>query len=278
VNVCVIGRGKVGRALSAALRAEGVAVKLVAGRNERAYPKGFDTYLLAVPDPHIAEAALRLSHVITRGDVVIHLSGSRPESELDACKTSGAQIAVAHPQVSFASGGARPSLRKATFVARGDRRAVARMTTLAKKLGARCVQGPAGEPAYHAAAALLANGSVALAQLAADILSARGMSQGDATQALSGLLRSVADNLEQVGLPDALTGPIARGDAPTVRAHVTALRALDAELAQGYASLIPWIVRTARAQGLTAGAAENILREAEAPLTARDSRRRQARG
>ena len=74
-------------------------------------------------------------------------------------------------------------------------------------------------PAYHAAAALASNALVALASVAAQV---SGLSDG--LKALLPLLYGAVDNLDRLGLPAALTGPIERGDISTVEAHLQALQ------------------------------------------------------
>jgi predicted short-subunit dehydrogenase-like oxidoreductase (DUF2520 family) len=78
-------------------------------------------------------------------------------------------------------------------------------------------------PAYHAAAALVSNHAVALVDAGVELLSALGLDKQHATRALAQLLASTASNLERVGLPEALTGPIARGDVAVVARHLLAL-------------------------------------------------------
>jgi predicted short-subunit dehydrogenase-like oxidoreductase (DUF2520 family) len=79
--------------------------------------------------------------------------------------------------------------------------------------------------AYHAAAGLVANGAAALAAVGAQLLERAGVPRKDAPKMLGPLLRSVADNVETLGFPEALTGPVRRGDATGVAKHVATLRA-----------------------------------------------------
>jgi predicted short-subunit dehydrogenase-like oxidoreductase (DUF2520 family) len=72
---------------------------------------------------------------------------------------------------------------------------------------------------YHAAAALVANGAAALAAVGSLLLERAGVPSEDAPRMLGPLLRSVADNVERLGLPKALTGPVRRGDAQGVQKH-----------------------------------------------------------
>ena len=257
--VRVLGRGKVGRSLHAALRKADVAATLhparglLAARDKRAL-----TYLLTVPDAQIAATAQRIAAHVKAGDVVLHCSGNRGPEELAACRRSGASIAVMHPFVSFAHVRSAPNLPQTVWFARGDTLAIRRAKQLARSVTAQCLEGPVGQPAYHAAAAVLANGSAGLADLTVRMLVALGLDRKVACAAASGLLHSVAQNVRTVGVPQALTGPIMRGDADTVRSHLSALAALDPDFARSYADLAPIVLSCAQAAGLTKRDAANI--------------------
>jgi predicted short-subunit dehydrogenase-like oxidoreductase (DUF2520 family) len=253
-----VGRGKVGRALQRALSAAGIDCRLVAGRAAR-FPGAADVYLLAVPDARIRDVASRLTDQLGKAHVVLHCAGARDARELDVLAARGVATGVFHPLLSFA--GARPSFVDATFTVLGVPRARRTARHLARALGARVVQleAPPG-PAYHAAAALLANGAAALAHLSAQVLAAVGFSPRAAEHALAGLLHSVAHNIDAVGVPAALTGPVSRGDGATVSAHLAALVAIDPKLARAYRALQPAILDSARAQGLAPSLARKVER------------------
>jgi predicted short-subunit dehydrogenase-like oxidoreductase (DUF2520 family) len=77
---------------------------------------------------------------------------------------------------------------------------------------------------YHAAAGLVANGTAALAAVGADLLVRAGADRALAPRMLGPLLRSVAENVEALGFPAALTGPVRRGDLAGLEGHLAALR------------------------------------------------------
>ena len=85
---------------------------------------------------------------------------------------------------------------------------------------------------YHAAAALLAGGSVALGAGAQALLETAGATAEQANAMLGPLLASVAHNLGAVGTTGAMSGPVRRGDAGTGRTHLSAVkRAAPTQLA-----------------------------------------------
>jgi predicted short-subunit dehydrogenase-like oxidoreductase (DUF2520 family) len=126
------------------------------------------------------------------------------------------------------------------------------LTALAERLDGRPLVVPASaRNAYHLAASLASNAFVALEAMATDIWRAAGLDGDLALPALFPLIASTAGNLTRVGLPAALTGPIARGDVATVARHLAALTG-DPELADiltVYQRLGRRAVELARAQG-----------------------------
>jgi predicted short-subunit dehydrogenase-like oxidoreductase (DUF2520 family) len=130
-----------------------------------------------------------------------------------------------HPLLSFASGEQPPSFAGANAQVQGDRVAVRRVRTLAKKLGMMPRTFEQLDPVgYHASAVLVANGAATLAALAAELLVSSGVPAEEAPRMLGPLLRSVAENVEALGLPHALTGPIRRGDAEGVARQIATLK------------------------------------------------------
>jgi predicted short-subunit dehydrogenase-like oxidoreductase (DUF2520 family) len=201
-----------------------------------------------VPDGAIAELASRLDHAFPGSVPFVHCAGNiAAELELPSGRPTGAM----HPVVSFA----RPSetaLAGRTFTLRGHPEAIRGGARLARELGARPLPiGDAG-PAYHAASAIAANGAVALAHLAVAMLANLGIARDDAAIAIAGLLHSVADNVETLGVPGALTGPIARGDVDVVRMH---REALEAEMRRAYDSVSRLVLHAAVERGLDDDAA-----------------------
>jgi predicted short-subunit dehydrogenase-like oxidoreductase (DUF2520 family) len=275
VRVCIVGRGKVGRSLSRALTHASVAHDLVAARKPpTAFPSA-NLYVLAVPDARIHDVAAKLAERAPRGSSAVHCAGARDVHELAPLAARGLHVGVLHPLVSFASARAGSTLAGVTFTCFGDARATRSGKRLTKLLGARCQQLPAAPgPAYHAAAALVANGAAALAHAGARILVELGFTQRAAERALAALLASVANNVTALGVPAALTGPVVRGDVATVERHLAALAALDGGLGQTYAALLPVIVDSASEAGLAPEVARKLRRlGATRPASTRRPRR-----
>jgi predicted short-subunit dehydrogenase-like oxidoreductase (DUF2520 family) len=90
---------------------------------------------------------------------------------------------------------------------------------------------------YHAAAVIACNYTVTLMKMATDLWKTFGVSTEEATKALLPLLRGTINNIENVGLPNCLTGPIARGDIGTVLKHLDAMEEKAPEIVETYRDL-----------------------------------------
>jgi predicted short-subunit dehydrogenase-like oxidoreductase (DUF2520 family) len=102
---------------------------------------------------------------------------------------------------------------------------------------------------YHAAAVIASNYLVTLVKLADDLWETFGIPREQATQALLPLLKGTLNNIENVGIPQALTGPIARGDIDTVKKHLTALQKEAPDALSTYCELGLQTIPIAQAKG-----------------------------
>jgi predicted short-subunit dehydrogenase-like oxidoreductase (DUF2520 family) len=269
-SVLVLGSGKVGRTLAAALRRAARPVTLLPAR--RRLPRRLDAALLVlcVRDGALPELARALRGRVSARAAVVHVAGALGPSVLEALRGHCAGIGQAHPLLSFASARVQPALEGAHLLVAGDRVAVTRARAMARALGMVPRAWPGVElPLYHAAGGLLANGSAALAESAARLLVSAGCPERDVGRVLGPLLRSVADNVVRLGTSRALTGPIRRGDAGTVRAHVAALERRAPEVLALYLACARAQLPVARALREASPAA---LREIEAVLLAANRR------
>jgi predicted short-subunit dehydrogenase-like oxidoreductase (DUF2520 family) len=201
-RVAVVGRGRLGIALSAALSQAGWPVEGPLGRGAAA--AGADVVLLCVPDAEIAAAA----QAIAPGRLVGHCSGARG---LDAIARHAERLAL-HPLMTVTEAGADFAGAGAA-VAGSTVRAEAMATSLAESLGMRpFAVNDEDRAAYHAAASVASNFLVTL-EAAAERLA---VSAGADRELLAPLVRATVENWARLGPERALTGPLVRGDEPTV--------------------------------------------------------------
>jgi predicted short-subunit dehydrogenase-like oxidoreductase (DUF2520 family) len=189
---------------------------------------------LAVRDGEIGRVAAELAElgvVRARRASVVHCAGGVSAEVLSPLRSERVAVGRMHPLVAVAD--RSPRLEGAYAHVSGDARAVRAATAAARKLGMRPVTVPLDLTRYHAAAALLANGAAAIGGAAVSVM---GAEPGMAAKMLAPLLMSVADNLARLGVPDALTGPVRRGDLEAVRRHLDALDPDGARLYRALAS------------------------------------------
>jgi predicted short-subunit dehydrogenase-like oxidoreductase (DUF2520 family) len=265
MNVLIIGRGRVGRALRRSLESSEQHAVVAAGRRWKpSSVQRANAVVLAVSDDSIETVAEKVAPDLSPSATVLHCAGARGTEELASCEMRGAAVGVMHPLVSFPSKRGNPSLRDTTFTVNGSRRAIATSRLLAQACGARIVVAQTDDVSYHAAAALVANGAAALAFVSVGVLERLGFDKRAAERAIGGLLKSVGENVQSLGVPGALTGPIARGEAAAVANHRLALRRVRRDALSAYDAVVPIIVQCARAAGLSPAKASKILRTTRA--------------
>ncbi|MEJ7729494.1 MAG: DUF2520 domain-containing protein [Polyangiaceae bacterium] len=204
-----------------------------------------DLLVLAIRDRDLAACAEAIAAggvLVRRPVAVVHCAGALGPEPLAALRAPGVTVAQMHPMISFASPRRTPSLARGQLHVDGDAPAVAAARRLGRALGMtpRTIAG-LDRVAYHAAAGRVANGAAALAAGGLELLEIAGVARADAVAMLGPLLRSVADNVEALGLPDALTGPVRRGEAAAVARHLETLGRLAPQL-------VPFYVAAALAQ------------------------------
>jgi predicted short-subunit dehydrogenase-like oxidoreductase (DUF2520 family) len=181
--------------------------------------------LRAPPARSPAPDTARTPHGAASRAVVLHVSGSATPQALADLRALGHPAGTFHPLVPIAEPArAGDRLRGAWIGLDGDSPAIEAGRVLARHLGASTLVIPAGEKArYHAAAVFASNFPAVLAAMAGELMRATGVSTSDARSAVTALLRASVENLHDGDPVSVLTGPIARGDAATVRAHLAAL-------------------------------------------------------
>ncbi len=222
------------RSLSSAERLAGQIDGCQAVRTPQDVAGVADLVFITTPDAAIGEVAAQV-HWRT-GQMVVHCSGADSTDVLEPARAQGAQVGAFHPLQSFASPAqAVENLPGSFFALEGEEPLLGTLKEMAQALGGRhAVLKPGDKVLYHAAAVFVSNYTVALMGIAAELWRAFGVSQEQATSALLPLLQGTVNNIGRVGLPDCLTGPIARGDTGTIQKHITALTSVAPSLLPAY--------------------------------------------
>lgn len=182
-----------------------------------------DLLVIAVPDDEISRVARKLAGRL-RCRWVFHLSGALPANILDPLRASGASLGCLHPLRAF-TGAASETWQGALVAIEADEAAVGTASRVVAALGGRGqFLSPEGKALYHAAATLAAGGSVAVLSLAVRAWVDAGLPESQARRALAELSKEAVSAAGEHPFAEAFTGPIARRDLSTVRAHRHALR------------------------------------------------------
>jgi predicted short-subunit dehydrogenase-like oxidoreductase (DUF2520 family) len=253
--VGVIGAGRVGGVLGAALARAGHRVVAAAGvsaastaRVRELLPGAAllpadqvaavaDLVLLAVPDDALAGlvAGLVETGSIRSGQLIVHTSGAHGLAVLAPAVARGALPLAMHPAMTF-TGTVADLERLAAGISYG-------VTTPHRRTAALLVRDLGGtvewvaeenRPLYHAALAHGANHLVTLVNEAMDRLRDAGVA--DPARVLAPLLGAALDNTLRLG-DAALTGPVSRGDAGTVAKHLVAIDRVAPESTGVYRAL-----------------------------------------
>ncbi len=186
-----------------------------------------EIHLLTVPDAVLPRLVHRLAERSPPPDdgVWLHTSGVTPVSALAAL---GEHTGSIHPLQSIHS----PSMdlrlvAGSVFALAGARRAREMALALCELAAGRPIDVPdAARPAYHAACVLAGNGVFSLIHAASLVAGSAGLDTNALVPAFARLAEVSAHNVGSRGIDDAVTGPVARGDASTVAAHRQAIGGL----------------------------------------------------
>jgi predicted short-subunit dehydrogenase-like oxidoreductase (DUF2520 family) len=280
-NVGVIGAGRVGPVLGAALSRAGHPVVAASGVSERSRSRAqellpgvpllpaadvaarAELLLLTVPDDALGDLAAGLSATgaIRPGQVVVHTSGRYGVGILDPVLKAGSLPLALHPVMTFT--GTDVDLARLSGCSFGVT-APEPFRPIAEALVVEMGGEPEWiaeelRPLYHAALVSGANHLVTLVAQAAELLRACGVANPN--HMLGPLLGAALDNSLRSG-DAALTGPVARGDAGTVAAHLAELARVDPHgpVRAAYLAMARLTADRALAAGLlTAEKAEPLL-------------------
>ncbi|MFF6880419.1 MULTISPECIES: DUF2520 domain-containing protein [unclassified Streptomyces] len=269
LTVGVVGAGRVGPALAAALQLAGhrpVAVSAVSDASRRRAGQLLpdvpvmppaevlqraDLVLLTVPDDALPGLVTGLADTgsVRPGQLLVHTSGRYGARVLDPALRAGALPLALHPAMTFT--GTPVDVQRLAGCSFGvtapEELRLAAEALVIEMGGEPEWIAEENRPLYHAALALGANHLVTLVAQSMELLSAAGVAAPD--RMLGPLLGAALDNALRSG-DAALTGPVARGDAGTVAAHVTELRRHAPQTVAGYLAMARATADRALAHGL----------------------------
>lgn len=222
-----------------------------------------DVLFLTVPDTHIVPVFESVRKWLIPGTIVAHCSGAFGPEVFAGAREQGLGTLALHPVQSFWSHSqAIRSLPGTFFAADGSTTGLRFGRHLVRQLhgGWVIVRGP-DRSLYHAMCVFASNFISALFDGAEEIARELGISRRRAGLMLAPLARTVFDNIAEQGAGPSLTGPVERGDAVTVAAHLRALERRAPKLAPMYRVMSGRLVGMAVKKGLDRHAVA-MLREA----------------
>jgi predicted short-subunit dehydrogenase-like oxidoreductase (DUF2520 family) len=231
MNIAIHGPGRAGGALAIAASAAGHTIVSVQGRNADAVdhlasivdvrPGTPDLAIIAVTDDAIAVVA---AGIAAHGPTVhtVHISGAVPVSALDPISDTGVQVGSLHPLQTL------PDPQRGAEQLAGAWMAVTAHEPLRTVLNDFVISlacrpfdlSDDAKPLYHAGAAAAANYTLTTLHLALALFEAAGVP----FEAARPLVETIVANAFEMGPAEALTGPVARGDAETVARQIAAIR------------------------------------------------------
>jgi predicted short-subunit dehydrogenase-like oxidoreductase (DUF2520 family) len=202
-----------------------------------------------------------------QGQYVVHCSGADSLDVLEPARMVGAKVGSFHPLQTFAGiQKAIENLPGSTFALEAEGALLDILKEMAVALEGRWIKLGAGDKAaYHTAAVMSCNYLVTLVKLATDLWEGFGIPREQAIQSLLPLLKGTINNIENLGVPNALTGPIARGDVGTVQIHLNTLKETAPAIIPAYCELglqtLPVAIAKGKITERQASELENILKQ-----------------
>lgn len=257
----IIGPGKVGTAIGVLAAQAGYPVAAVGGRHiEGAIQaaqrigahvracgvteaaKHAEIVLITVTDSAIESVCYDIArkNAFNRNSIVAHCSGVLSSDILSAARDScQCFVASMHPLQTFPTVDCAVNRLKGTYCfCEGDKEGLPVIERLAKRIGLMPISiCSSSKVLYHAAAVFASNYLVALMDAAMKIAHLAKIENSVAWMAFEPLVVSTITNVAEMGLPQALSGPIARGDIETITAHLNKLELIDSSLASIYRTM-----------------------------------------
>ncbi len=280
--VALIGAGSAGTAMAVALHKEGYPIAAVSSRSlesaqrcaalvgceytgtdPAAASRQAEIVIISTPDSAIEATCQTLadSGGFCTGQLVLHLSGVLTSDALNAARAAGADTLSLHPaqtMVEPIQGAAL--LKTAWFCLEGNDSAVARGRDITNEISGNTIVIDKDKKAlYHAALSFSSNYLTTLEAIAIEMLTETGISRQNALALLMPLIQGSVDTLANCSLPDALTGPMSRGDVRTIEKHLHAMEGGAESHQQIYKMMGLEALKLARAKGKMAQGSEEMI-------------------
>ena len=278
----IVGCGRVGVTLARVLKESGYPLLGVSSRTRRSIKravevldadkaslraedvtKDADLVFITTPDDVIEPVCRDISgkNGFREGCIVFHCSGSQPSTILSAAGRCHAVTGSIHPLQSIAAIATKGNPFEGIITAvEGEALAVELGRTISLDIGSTFIEIKTDAKAlYHASAVVASNYLVTLIDAACKLMACSGVDPESGYDVLKPLVQGSFKNIDRMGIPDALTGPIARGDHNVVKTHLDEIGAQAPELLAFYKTLGYYTVAVSRAKnGISPEAADGF--------------------
>ncbi|HEB52886.1 MAG TPA: DUF2520 domain-containing protein [bacterium] len=270
VRIAIVGPGRVGRTFARAFAAAGVEVVGFVARTEAAAAaavgelgQGRALTFADLDAVHVAVFAVGdnvLAEVVRAAAAAggrccslwMHTSGRHGLDVFEPARARQVRVGALHPLLPFATSPTGTDVAGAPALLTGEAKAMRLLRRLAGLLGMQpIVCGEQDRVLYHAGCALAANGAMALFELAERVLAAAGgLCGADGRRVVGALIGAAVASAARHGPAKALSGPVRRGDAATVQAHLQRLGRAAPSALPSYRALMAAALELARCEGL----------------------------
>lgn len=254
IKLGFIGAGTLATIMAVALSRKGYNVRAISSRSWQSADKlanlvkGCQPYssnqevadiadfiFITTPDDVIAPVAAEINW--RPGQKIVHCSGADSANILAPAKKAGAAVGVFHPLQTFVFN-EQENLLGITYALEAEKPLLIILKEMATILGGNWIELKAEDKTlYHTAAVFACNYLVTLVKMATDLWQCFGITPSQSTRALLPLLRGTINNIEAIGIPWCLTGPLARGDIGTIKKHLKIMQKTTPELIDIYKEL-----------------------------------------
>ncbi len=272
-KVAIIGAGTVGTALGYLLKQGGYSIVGIASRtiesakrarefigageastDLKAIARKADIVFITTSDDAIEKVCEKIASVkgFNSGAIVFHTCGALSSEILKSARNNGAKIVSLHPLQSFANvKKAVKNLPGSYFCIEGDESALSIAREIVAVLrGKEITLNVYKKPFYHAGACAASNFLVATVGFGLELFEAAGIEGHDALKALMPLIKGTVKNIETLGIPLALTGPISRGDSGVIEDHLEAIIKEKPEMLKTYIELGRYTIKVGLEKGI----------------------------
>jgi predicted short-subunit dehydrogenase-like oxidoreductase (DUF2520 family) len=186
-----------------------------------------DIIFITTRDDEIINVCIKIieEKIICNNKIFVHMSGGLTSQILELLKKQGSFVFSLHPMQAFADIDKSVSDLKNTFFSiEGSEEKIQILEDMLFKMGNKYIKLEKDQKIlYHAGACVISNYMVSLIDYGLSLFETVGLNRENCFESIYPLVKGNIENIRELGITKALTGPIVRGDIETVKSHIKAL-------------------------------------------------------